>query len=151
LEYFGYNRGGKIAGPLGSAGAAGAACLASFGAAAGVAAAVAFFPYSALRKSLHFILFSVPAFCAALYFALHLRMVSPRAGAAIANAVNPAPAITPASIGQHDRATKSKQLIMNPWPIYATETGRRCLTWIKLRHRNNARVDAAPTSVIPVR
>src|SRR5690349_10634097 len=42
--------------------------------AAGVAAASV--PHSALRKSFHFMPLSVPAVCAALYFALHSCIVS---------------------------------------------------------------------------
>src|SRR5262249_35156449 len=54
------------------------------GAAAGVVAgaAAASAPHSALRKSFHFMPLSVPAVCAALYFALHSFMVSAAAGEA---------------------------------------------------------------------
>src|SRR5262249_9871871 len=63
---------------------AGAGAAAGGGAAAGVAAgaADASAPHSALRKSFHFMLLSVPAACAALYFALHSFMVSAAAGEA---------------------------------------------------------------------
>src|SRR4051812_20180556 len=93
LAYFGSTALGKTAGPAGAGAAAGVAAAgvaaafglasAAFGAAsaaAGVAAASD--PHSALRKSFHFWPLSVPAVCAALYFALHSGMVSASAGIA---------------------------------------------------------------------
>src|ERR1700754_4966922 len=85
LEYFGSTALGNTASPIGAAaagfGAAAGFASAAFGpagAAAGVAAASD--PHSALRKSFHFWPLSVPAVCAALYFALHSCMVSACAG-----------------------------------------------------------------------
>src|SRR5215510_15949525 len=81
FEYFGETADGKAAVPgepmpvvWGRAGAVspplGAAAFASVaGVPAGAADAVG--PHSALRKSLQFFPFNVPADCAALYFALH--------------------------------------------------------------------------------
>src|SRR5215472_17896719 len=56
-------------------------------AAAGVSDAVE--PHSALRKSLHFVPWSVPACCAALYLALHSFIVSAFAGCSPPSAAAP--------------------------------------------------------------
>src|SRR5258708_34557104 len=97
LEYFGSTALGNTASPIGAGAAAGAAAVfgaaagfasAAFGAAAGAAAGVAAAsdPHSALRKSFHFWPLSVPAVCAALYFALHSCIVSAWAGNAVSMA-----------------------------------------------------------------
>src|SRR4051794_354191 len=105
LAYFGSTALGKTAGLAGAdaAGVAAAGVAAAFGlasaaldaagAAAGTAAGVAAAsdPHSALRKSFHFWPLSVPAVCAALYFALHSCMVSACAGIA-ANMAKPSAA-----------------------------------------------------------
>jgi hypothetical protein len=86
LEYFGETAFGNTALP-GAAGATeglpavdvvGLGGDKGVGAAAGadVGVAVAFAPHSALRKSFHFIPWSVPAVCASLYLALHSFIVS---------------------------------------------------------------------------
>src|SRR5215468_7259434 len=105
VEYFEETAPGNTALPTlpveaGAAGFGAGAVLACFGAAAGAfavgagadgagaaagveaGAADASAPHSALRKSFHFMLLSVPAVCAALYLALHSFMVSAAAGEA---------------------------------------------------------------------
>src|SRR5215475_6938945 len=99
VEYFEETALGNTALPTlpveaGAAGFGAGAVLACFGAAAGAfavgagaagveaGAADASAPHSALRKSFHFMLLSVPAVCAALYLALHSFMVSAAAGEA---------------------------------------------------------------------
>src|SRR4051794_5723153 len=94
FAYFGSTAVGKTALPAAAGAAAGDAAAfglasAAFAAAGDVAdVAAASLLHSALRKSFHFWALSVPAVCAALYFALHSCMVSACAGIA-ANTAQP--------------------------------------------------------------
>jgi hypothetical protein len=119
LEYFGETVDGNTASLLapGSGVAAGGVTAVvagrvgvdgvAVGAAAGtfVGAAEASAPHSAFRKSFHFIPFSVLAFCAALYFALHSVIV--RAYAVETCAANIAATNVPAQIVAERTSIKS--------------------------------------------
>jgi hypothetical protein len=94
VEYFGDTADGKTASvaggrvaAVGAVVAGGAAGAPAAGALVGSAAAP--LPHSAFRKSFHFIPFSVPDSCAALYLALHsfiVRACAPETGAISNNA-----------------------------------------------------------------
>ena len=84
-----WHRGQQALDPLPNAArVAGSVVLGATAVAAGAAAASA--PHSALRKSFHFMPFTVPADCAALYLALHSCAVRAFAGAEQAKAISAA-------------------------------------------------------------
>src|SRR5262245_58225452 len=113
LEYFGDTAVGNTALPAAAgAAAAGAAALGGVvpvvaGGAAG-AVVVASVPHSALRKAFHVIPLSVPAACAALYFALHSCIVSAcAAGATVMAATKAATHMTAQRIIMIDSPLRS--------------------------------------------